>query len=285
MVLIRRFVRLGCSATLSVTAVLSLASSASAATATLTLNPNHEVASAAGNYLDATLYVDTCFTGLTAKIFWGQLITPVAQIVHPPCSGQTMTVFFSHVSGPGPSPGYTTFTAGLWDDSDVRNLRAYVAAQAVFRMDPSPLPPCSNPVPPPPPCDPGPQPPSQPGPPGPPAAPPSAVVPSPSPPSATPTATPCPVLTAAINRGSSSPATPGPQAGLVLLLSVLLVTAALARAIRRRRAAALLLLILVTTATLSCGRHVPIAASDAPSPTASQLAPSPSPTCSNMAAY
>ena len=261
--LIRRYIRLGCSAALSVTAVVGFALNAPAANATLTLNPTHEVASVAGNYLDATLYVDTCFTGLTAKIFWGQLITPVAQIVHPPCSGQTMTVFFSHVSGPGPSPGYTTFTAGLWADSDVRNLRAYVSAQAVFRMD----------APPPPPNGPGstPPPPGQPGPP-------STVVPSPSPPPVTPTATPCPVLTAATNQGSTNPAMSIPQSGLVLMVAILLVW--LIAAMLRRRATALLMLILISALTISCGRYTPpIAANEAPSPTTSQLAPSPSPTC------
>lgn len=261
---IRRFIRLGGSAALSVIAVLGFASNAPAASATLTLNPTHEVASAAGNFFDATFYVDTCFTGMTARIFW-RGPAPIASIVDPPCSGQTMTVFFRQVPGPGPTPGYTTYMAGLWADSDIHNLQAYVSAQAVFRMDAPPPPPSVNP---------GPLPPGHVGPPA--GPPPATVVPSPPPPQVSPTATPCPVLTAAITQGSTNPIMPVPQSGLMFLVAVLLGTGSLMRAVRHRRTAALLLLIVVSVVTMSCGRYPPNAVGEASSPTASQLAPSPS---------
>lgn len=261
-----RFKRLACSVALSVIAVLGFASNAPATAATLNLNPTHEVASAAGNYFDATFYVDTCLMGVTARIFW-QGPAPIASVVDPPCSGQTMTVFFSHVPGPGPTPGYTTVTAGLWADSDTTNLRAYVTAQAVFRIDAPPPPPSVKP---------GPLPTGRVGPP---AGPPATVAPSQPPPPVSPTATPCPVLTAAIIHASTNPTELARPPRLMQLVAVLLMTVLLLVTVRRRRAAAVVVFILFAIVTLSCGRYPLNASSEAPSPTASQLAPTPSPTC------
>ena len=241
------------------------------ANATLTLNPNQVVASTSGIYLDATLRVDSCFTGLTAKIFWNQLISPSALIVHPPCaSPQSMVIFFSHVPGPGPTPGDTTFFAGLWADSDTFNHLAYVTAQAVFHMDPQPTPIVSPPA--------G-------GPPtdrvGPPAGPPAST--APTPPAAGPaTESPSPVDTPRCPTPAAfvatQPATPGgtTTGGLLILAALLCGLVALAMKAGRRRGATLLLLLLLAATSISCGRAPPGAA--AAPPQASAVA-SPTPIC------
>lgn len=266
---ISRLARLICSVALSVVAILGFAPNAPAATATLTLNPNHGIANPPATfYFNATLYVDTCFTGVTADLFLLGL-APVAAIVDPPCSGQTMTVFFSHVYGPEPTPGNYTYAGGLWPDSDIHYLHGIVSAQAVYRVHPQPPPPSPNPA--------APLPPGHIGPPA--GPPPATAAPSPPPPPVSPTATPCPVLTAAINQVSTSPKVPLPQFGLMLLAAVLLVTTLPGLRIRRINAAGVVVVILIAVVTLSCGRFPLNAASETPSPSASELAPTLSPTC------